>query len=58
MSKDLKERHAALVAEWMERGQSRAQAAETAWDQIDWEDEEEFRPGWKGPNDSLPCHSY
>ena len=58
MNKDLKRRHAALVATWMEEGQSYSEAVETAWDQIDWEDGEEFEPCWQGPNDSLPFHSY
>jgi hypothetical protein len=42
----------------MEEGQSYSEAVETAWDQIDWEDGEEFEPCWQGPNDSLPFHSY
>jgi len=58
MDNELKKRHAALVAVWMERGQTYGEAVRTSWDQIEWEDEEEFGTCWKGPNDSLPLHSY
>ena len=47
------------ISYWLERGENKESARSLAIDQLDFEDEEEDpRNLWKGPNDSLPLHSY
>jgi hypothetical protein len=53
-----KARIAQAMAYYIGRGETPFAARELAQDQIDWEDSQAEENHWKGPNDSLPLHSY
>lgn len=53
--KTYQERLSEAYAYWLEKGETPRMALEIARDQIDWEDNDD---DWRGPNDSLPLHSY
>jgi hypothetical protein len=46
------------TAYYMAKGETHFSARELALDQVDWEDYQNEECRWKGPDDSLPLHSY